>query len=174
MGKRSTRGQSLVEFALVAPILLALVGVLLDFSRVFAVWVNLESATRDAAQYVATDPGYTTSGGYYDPTDSGNYCATYPCTAAPSSDAKTVLDREVNAAFSKSSSQTACAGPTVWAGLSTPSTSSADGGSASYPMAAATVTACMTFRPLFAYPLLTQDGSWTIRSERSFKVLVGR
>jgi Flp pilus assembly protein TadG len=168
------RGQSLVEFALVVPILFALIGVLLDFSRVFSVWVNLESATRDAAQYVATDPGYTTSGGYYDTSDTTSYCASYPCTSAPSSDAKTVLDREVGRTFTKSSSQTTCTGPTVWAVLSSPSTNTADGGSAAYPMAQATVTACMSFQPLFSYPLLTQNGSWTIRSERSFKVLVGR
>jgi Flp pilus assembly protein TadG len=170
---RRSRGQSLVEFALVAPVLLALVGVALDFSRVYFTWINLESATRDAAQWVATDPGYTTTGGYYDSTDSANYCSAYPCTAAPSTDAKSVMDSEVGRSFSKSASQSSCTTPTLWASLSSPVTDSG-GGSNAYPVAVATVTACLPFTPLFSYPLLTQNGTWVLRVERTFKVLVGR
>src|SRR5688572_26231067 len=48
------RGQSLVEFAIVLPVLFALVGVVIDASRVYLAWSSLESATRDAAQYLAT------------------------------------------------------------------------------------------------------------------------
>ena len=69
-GKRSPRqrGQSLVEFSIVLPVLLCIVGVVIDASRVYQAWTNLESATRDAAQYLATsdtDPSsadYTTQG----------------------------------------------------------------------------------------------------------------
>src|SRR5215211_6667782 len=49
-----SRGQSLVEFAIVLPVLLALVGVVIDASRVYLAWSSLEAATRDAAQYLAT------------------------------------------------------------------------------------------------------------------------
>jgi TadE-like protein len=57
-----SRGQSLVEFALVIPILLMLFVAIADFGRVFVAGVTLEAATRDAAEaaanrYVATPPG---------------------------------------------------------------------------------------------------------------------
>jgi hypothetical protein len=55
-------GQSLVEFALVIPILLVLFIAIADFGRVFVAGVALEAATRDAAeaaanQYLAAPPG---------------------------------------------------------------------------------------------------------------------
>lgn len=56
------RGQSLVEFAIVVPILLVLFVAVADFGRVFVAGVTLEAATRNAAEatanrYVATPPG---------------------------------------------------------------------------------------------------------------------
>jgi Flp pilus assembly protein TadG len=174
---RGWAGQSLVEFALIVPVLLTLVGAALDLSRVYATWLKLESAARDAAQYVATDPGYNTSGGYFDATDTAHYCATPPfttaCTGPTSTDAKSVLDSEVGVTFTKASSQTSCTSPTVWATL-TASTSSSTGGSNSYPLASTTVTACMRFRALFAYPFFTQNGDWVLRVQRTYSVLVGR
>ena len=172
--RKRTRGQALTEFAIIAPVLLTLVGVGIDMSRVYFTWVNLEAATRDAAQYVASDPGYTTSGGYYDATDTANYCAAYPCTTVPTTDAKTVVDGEVSRSFTKTSSQTTCTTPKVWASLASPSTSSTTGGSNAYPMAQATVTTCVPFHTLFPYPFFTQNGDWVLRVERTFKVLVGR
>lgn len=169
-----SRGQALVEFAILVPVLLTLVGTALDVARVYITRVNLEAAVRDAAQYVASDPGYTTTGGYYDSTDTANYCSTFPCTAAPSTDAKSVLDAEVGTSFTKSSSQTTCTSAKVWAVLASPSTDASTGGSNAYPMASATVTACVPFRTLFAYPFFTQNGAWIIRVERTFKILVGR
>ena len=59
------RGQSLVEFAIVLPVLLALTGITIDASRVYFQWLDLESATRDAAQSVVSDPGLIASGGTY-------------------------------------------------------------------------------------------------------------
>lgn len=60
--RRQACGQSLVEFALVVPILLVLFGAVADFGRIFASGVTLEAATRDAAeatanQYLADPPG---------------------------------------------------------------------------------------------------------------------
>jgi hypothetical protein len=60
--RRSHQGQSLVEFALVIPILLVVFVAVADFGRVFVAGVTLDSATRDAAEaaanrYVATPPG---------------------------------------------------------------------------------------------------------------------
>jgi len=169
-----TRGQALTEFAIIVPVLLTLVGMGIDMSRVYFTWVNLEAATRDAAQYVAADPGYTTTGGYYDSTDTAHYCAAFPCTSVPSTDAKSVVDQEVGRTFTMSSSQTTCTTPKVWAVLAAPSTSSTTGGSNAYPMASVTVTTCIPFHTLFAYPFFTQNGDWILRVERTFKILVGR
>lgn len=51
----STRGQSLVEFALVVPILLMLVVAIGDFGRIFATGILIESAARNAAEVVANE-----------------------------------------------------------------------------------------------------------------------
>jgi Flp pilus assembly protein TadG len=57
---RRMRGQSLVEFALVLPLMLALVGVTLDFARIYQVWMRLQAVTRDTAEFLATDETFTT------------------------------------------------------------------------------------------------------------------
>lgn len=164
----------MTEFAIIVPVLLTLVGVAIDVSRVYITWVNLEAATRDAAQWVAQDPGYTTTGGYYDSTDTANYCSAYPCTTVPSTDAKTVVDREVGRTFTKAADQSTCSSPTVWASLASPSTDSSTGGSLAYPMTGVVVTACVPFHTLFSYPFFTQNGNWIIRTTATYKVLVGR
>ena len=48
------RGQSLVEFALILPILLTMVGAAIDIARLYQGWITLEGAARDAAEYAAT------------------------------------------------------------------------------------------------------------------------
>ena len=58
----TTRGQSLVEFGLVIPILLILVVAIADFGRIFATGIILEAAARNAAEmaaneYLADPPG---------------------------------------------------------------------------------------------------------------------
>ena len=184
--RRAGQGQSFVEFALILPILLALTGMAIDASRVYFQWLDLESATRDAAQYIASDPGlvasggtYLTGGGYYDPNDTTNYCGASwtTCTARPSTDAKTILDTATQRSFTKSATQTdvACAtGPRVWAVLQAPDTSTANGGSASYPVAVVKVTACVPFTTMFSYPFISSNGTWFVRTERTFSTIVGR
>jgi PKD repeat protein len=49
------RGQSLVEFALVAPVMLFLALTALDFGRIYLGWINLQSATRAAANFAANN-----------------------------------------------------------------------------------------------------------------------
>ena len=56
------RGQSMVEFILVVPIVLVLFVAVADFGRIFATVIAIESATRDAAEttanaYLANPPG---------------------------------------------------------------------------------------------------------------------
>ena len=50
---RERRGQGLVEFALVIPVLLLLLLVAVDFGRVYLGWVNLQQMARIAANYAA-------------------------------------------------------------------------------------------------------------------------
>src|SRR5687767_9215240 len=52
-GRKRTRGQSVVEFALVVPVLLLLALTAIDFGRVFLGWVNLQQMTRIAANHAA-------------------------------------------------------------------------------------------------------------------------
>src|SRR3954470_4039299 len=60
--RRPGRGQAMVEFALVLPILLMMFIAIADFGRIFASMITLESATRNAAEaaaneYIANPPG---------------------------------------------------------------------------------------------------------------------
>jgi Flp pilus assembly protein TadG len=49
------RGQSLVEFALILPILLLLTLIAVDFGRVYLGWINLQNMTRIAADFAANN-----------------------------------------------------------------------------------------------------------------------
>ena len=53
--KRSPRGQSLVEFALVLPMLLVLLLGIADFGRVFPAGITIEAAARNAAEAAAQE-----------------------------------------------------------------------------------------------------------------------
>src|SRR3989442_9403052 len=49
-GSRDPRGQSLVEFALVLPLLMVMLLGVADFARVFSAGITVEAAARDAAE----------------------------------------------------------------------------------------------------------------------------
>ena len=53
--RRRSFGQSLVEFALVLPVLLLILMMGIDFGRVFLGWVNLNNTARIAANFAATN-----------------------------------------------------------------------------------------------------------------------
>ncbi|MDP8905449.1 MAG: pilus assembly protein [Chloroflexota bacterium] len=152
------------------PVMLTLVGVLIDVARLYHAWLNLEAATRDAAQYLATSNP--------DPCDN-NYSGTPPadmgCFLPATADqkAKYLLELATGTTFTISASQTACTSAMVTTTYSENSSSSV-GGSPAYPVGISTVTACLPFKTLFAYPLLTNGGSWTLRSEETYRSLVGR
>jgi PKD repeat protein len=61
--RSAPRGQSLVEFAIVLPILLLLTLVALDFGRVYLGWINLQSMSRIAANLAANNPTAWQGGG---------------------------------------------------------------------------------------------------------------
>ena len=54
-GMDRDRGQSLVEFALVLPILLLLTLIAVDFGRVYLGWINLQNMTRIGADFAANN-----------------------------------------------------------------------------------------------------------------------
>jgi Flp pilus assembly protein TadG len=63
--RRSQRGQSLVEFALIVPMLLILVFGIIDFGMGLRAYISVATATREGARYavVGNPPGTFTSGG---------------------------------------------------------------------------------------------------------------
>lgn len=152
--RRGARGQSLVEFAIVIPVMLTLVGGALDVARVFQANNVLESATRNAAEYVATNS----------------------TSSSAATDAATVLCAETKSIpgyVANAGSPGGCSSPTV--SITSFSVSSGDaGGSVAFPIASVVLTATVPFRTLFPYPLFTQGGAWTLRSTQSYRIAQGR
>jgi Flp pilus assembly protein TadG len=141
------RGQGLAEFALILPVFLLLFAAAVDLSRVYAVWVKLEAATRDAAEYAATN-------------------------SSTQSIAETDARRIVCGQFGKGPT---CTDPAVQAApyfTKDPSTSA--GASALNNAVTVTITTTTVFHTVVPYPLLTQSGVWTLRSSRTYTVLQGR
>ena len=54
---RTSRGQAIVEFAIILPLMMLLLVLALDFGRVFFGWVGLHNASRIAANEAARHPG---------------------------------------------------------------------------------------------------------------------
>lgn len=54
---KPSRGQSLVEFALLLPVLLLFLLGILEFGRILFIYANLFNAAREASRYGLTDPG---------------------------------------------------------------------------------------------------------------------
>jgi PKD repeat protein len=54
--RRVSRGQALVEMAIIMPVLLLLLVMAIDFGRVFFGWVGLQNAARIGASYAAIHP----------------------------------------------------------------------------------------------------------------------
>ena len=160
-GRRTqrSRGQSIAEFAILLPILLALVGLSVDFARVFQAWITIESATRDAAESAATNG-----------TDIGDALVLARRTVC--------VQAQTVPGFKRSTSASpddveACEWPNVSVVAFDLSTTSA-GASERYPIGTATVQSTLDFRPFFDYPFITQDGAWTISSQTTFSIAQGR
>ena len=159
-GRRDrSRGQSVAEFALILPLMLAFLGLTIDFARVFQVWMTLESATRDAAEAAATNA--TTSSG-----------------ALTLARRTVCLQSRSLPGFTPSSSPSPdnidqCLAPNVTVPSFSISTT-APGATAAHPIGAATVQTSVPFRTLFAYPFITQNGTWTVVTRESFSVVQGR
>jgi len=146
------RGQALVEFAVILPILLTLFGATVDVARVYQAWNVLESATRDAAEYAATKT--TTS-------------------AAALADAKRVVCAETAGLPGYQSGTPNCSSPTVTISAFSLSIN-APGASQGNPIASVTVVATLPFTTFFPYPLFTQNGAWILRSTQAYSIVQGR
>src|SRR5918996_5280451 len=101
----SRRGQALVEFALILPILILLVVLAIDFGRVFFTSVSLNNATRVAANYAAAYPnGPWGAGSEYDRavrSDAGALGCTLPTPLpAPTFPGGTALGAEARVVLS--------------------------------------------------------------------------
>lgn len=149
--RKRSRGQSLVEFALILPILMTLTGAAIDVARVYGGWVALEGASRDAAEQVATDTTITTLAG------AQAKAQTIVCTQLANS----------VGFVAPAGNPSACTSPTVVTAWST-------NGAAKNPTITVTVTTTLPFRTLFAYPLLTQNGAWMLGSNQTYSIIQGR
>ena len=157
--KAKSRGQSVAEFGLLLPVLLAFLGLTIDFARVYQAWITLESATRDAAEYAAT-------------------AATSSTDAATKAKKTICLQAQEVPGFTRSglaspSDVEQCTSPNVSVVAFTISTTAA-GASPEYPIGSATIKASLPFNPMIAWPFLTQNGTWTIVSQATFSVVQGR
>jgi TadE-like protein len=191
--RRSSTGQSLVEFALVTPIVIMLVVIVADFGRVFAVSLSLEAAARDAAEigsneYLAQAPGPLDQ-----PAPPGN--ATYyqslhqkiaRAVCAETNDlANSAFDPGTGAcagmpliqACVHDSQDTECASeaqgaviPAECSGMAAPPLNAQEGTSGSMPLPRwVEVRICYHFTPILQLPLLS-FGSFWIEKTRTFTI----
>jgi Flp pilus assembly protein TadG len=153
---RATRGQSVVEFAIILPVFLALVGATADVARVYSTWIGVHAAARAAAEYLASNPEQTVT------------------TANAATIAVTRVNDELSplGPFTSVASLT-CTAPQVLTAYSS-SADPAVGASVSHPLGRATVNACLPFRTLFSYPFITQNGAWAVSASATYEVLQNR
>jgi Flp pilus assembly protein TadG len=144
---RNHRGQGLAEFALILPVFLLLFAAAIDLSRVYAIWVRLEAATRDAAEYTATN-------------------------SSTQALAETDARRVVCGQFGQGPT---CTDPLVEpAPYFTKDPSPSAGATSLNNAVTVTITSTTTFHTIVPYPLLTQGGVLTLRSSRTYTILQGR
>ena len=151
---RRIRGQSFAEFGLILPLLLGMAGATLDFARLFQAYITLESATRDAAEYAATKDVTATDA---------------------SGTAQRIVCRQTAGlpGFQAGAVPNSCAAPNVSV-LSYDLRSTGAGATAKYPVATVTVRSTLPFRTFFNYPMLTQNGVWSLSSTRTYSVVQNR
>ncbi|HEV8516062.1 MAG TPA: TadE/TadG family type IV pilus assembly protein [Candidatus Limnocylindrales bacterium] len=148
-----------MEFALILPVLLAIFGATLDFARLYQAWIQLQAATRVASEYVAEED-LTLATALVD-------AKRFVCTqtqSVPGFQRSLLLPpNDVNQ----------CTQPAVTVPSFTRSTT-APGATLENPIGSATVQSTLPFRMFFNYPLLTQNGTWTLRATESYSVVQGR
>lgn len=141
--------------ALILPFLLALAGGAVDLARAYSAWLTVESATRNAAEYVAT---YSA-----DSTGATTDARRIVCTEAqdlPGFVAGGAPDPVAN-----------CVAPTIAASLSTSSTDI--GATVKNPIGSAHVTVTLQFHTLVPWPLIPSGGI-TLSADRTYSIVRGR
>lgn len=148
----SRRGQSLVELALILPFLLAFAGGATDLARAYQAWLTIESAVRNAAEYVAVNSANATVGA----TDAQRIVC-LESTELPGFTPGTVVP--VN--------ETCTAPAVTLVSFSLVTLAAGD------PEGTAHVRATLVFDTLFPYPFLP-EGGWTLSADSTYSVLRGR
>jgi Flp pilus assembly protein TadG len=150
--RRRSRGQSLTEFALLLPIMLGMVGAMLDVARAFQASIALSAATRDAAEYAATNA------------DSSS--------AALTAARRVVCLQAVGLpGHVAGGTPDSCTAPTVTV-VSFSRSTTAPGSTTKHPLATVTVRTSLPFDTLFDYPFV--GGNWTLGTDQTFSVVQGR
>ena len=150
--RRSRRGQSLVELALILPFIVAFAGAATDFARAYQASMTLESGVRNAAEYVAGNSASST---------------------AAATDAKRVvcLEATVVPGFTPGTGPNPndnCTAPAVTvSGFAVTTVAAGD------QMGSVHVHASLAFNTLFPYPFLPHDG-WTLKADSTYSVLRNR
>jgi Flp pilus assembly protein TadG len=142
--------------ALILPFLLAFAGGATDLARAYQAWLTIESASRNAAEYVATTSADAT---------------------AALTDARHVVCQESQTApgFSQGSPPDAilnCTQPVVTVPSFAISTAQT-GATVANPIATAHVRVTLPFNTLFPYPFVPHDG-WTLTADATYAVVRGR
>ena len=152
--RRSPRGQAMAEFAIILPILLALVGGGIDFARAFEGAITLQTAARNAAEAVA-------------------YNVTDPSLAEAHARAVVCAETQRLAGFVAGSggSVATCTNPVMAVTYTTDPT--APGANVRYPLVTVSVTTSLAFDLIVPWPLLP-NGAWTLGTTQSFAIMQGR
>ncbi len=153
--RQGLRGQALVEFAIVLPLLAGMTGGVIDFARVYQASVTLQSATRSAAEAAAT----------LSVDNAGAQAEALRVVCTETQDLPGFVPGPGNDIAS-------CTAPGVSLTSFTHSTT-APGASAAYPLASATVRSELDFQLLIPWPFL-EGGQWTLTTTQSYSVIQGR
>jgi Flp pilus assembly protein TadG len=151
--RRGWRGQSLVEFALLLPLMLAFLGISIDVARIFQARIVVEAATRDAVEYAAT---------------------TATTEAAALGEALRIVCTQATAVpgYVAGVTPDACDQPDV-AVTDFSRSETAVGASPEFPIVTVRVETTLPFATLFRYPFVSAEG-WTIRVAQSYSVVQNR
>jgi Flp pilus assembly protein TadG len=150
--RRASRGQSMVEMALILPFLLAFAGGATDFARAYQASITIESAVRNAAEYVATNSLNATVAA----TDARRIVC-LESTQAPGYTMGTVPPTDEN-----------CTSPAVTIdGFSVTIVASGD------QMGSVHVHATLPFNTVVPYPFLPHN-AWTLTADSTYSVLRNR
>ena len=152
--RRSSRGQAMAEFAIILPILLAIVGGGIDFARAFDGSMTLQTAARNAAEAVA-------------------YNVADPDLAEAQARAVVCAETQRLPGFVPGSggNVATCTNPVMT--VTYDSDPDAPGANERYPLVTVTVATSLDFDLLVPWPLLP-NGAWTLGTTESFAIMQGR